>query len=191
MSDNVLKREFNKQDVQRLRNLIQGKQNEKSGQSIGYQKDKQFYKEGDVWEEDGRKWTIKNGIKQNITKLDKAKKAIIVPLFCPNCKKLMKKRFDPDYYNIHKMCYDCVIDFEHELQKVGLFEEYEKNIINSEIEGFITNFKAYVKDKLNESNNSFITEQGDVEKWGGNLDKQKVLKYLDNTIEHLESLKKL
>ena len=190
MSNNILKKEFNKQDVQRLRNLIQGKQNEKSSQSIGYQKDKQFHKEGDVWEEDGRKWTIKNGIKQNITKLDKAKKAITTPLFCPNCKKLMKKRFDPDYYKIHRKCYDCVIDFEHDLKKAGLYKEYEKNIYNSDIEGFIKDFKSYIQDQLNQTNTSFITEQGDVEKWGGGLNKQRVLDALNNTIEHLESLKK-
>lgn len=190
MKDNVLKKEFNKKDVQRLRNLVQGKYGEKSGQSVGYKKDEKFYKEGDVWEENGRQWTIKNGVKQNITRLDKAKKLYVTPLFCPCCNKLMKKRFDSDYYKIHKKCYDCVIDFEHELQKAGLFEEYEKNIINSEIDGFITNFRAYVEDRLTESNNSFITEQGDIEKWDGGLNKQKVLDSLDSTIKHLESFKK-
>ena len=190
MNDNVLKKEFNKKDVQRLRNLIQGTHDKKTGQSVGYQKDETYHKEGEVWEENGRKWTIKNGIKQNITKLDKAKKYITTPLFCPSCGNLMKKRFDSEYYRIHKKCYDCVIDFEHELQKAGLFEEYEKNIHNSDIDGFIKNFKDYVQDQLTQSNDSFVTEQGDVEKWGGGLNKQRVLEALDNTIKHLESLKR-
>ena len=38
MSDNVLKKEFQKKDVQRLRNLVKGKYGEKTGQSIGYKK---------------------------------------------------------------------------------------------------------------------------------------------------------
>ena len=50
---------------------------------IGYSKKQEFHGEGDVWEEDGRQWTIKNGIKQNVTKLDKAKKEVTLPLFCP------------------------------------------------------------------------------------------------------------
>lgn len=190
MQDNVLKKEFSKQDVQRVRNLVQGKYGEKVTEGVGYSKKEEIYQEGDIWEMDGRKWTIKDGIRQNITKLDKAKKAHIMPIFCPNCNSQMKKTFDKDYYNIHKKCFDCVIDFEHDLHKAGLFEKYQKNIINSEIEGFIVNFKDYVESKLTESNNSFITEQGDVEKWDGGLNKKRVLENLNNTIEHLEKLKK-
>jgi hypothetical protein len=190
MNDNVLKKQFNKKDVTRLRNLVKGKYGEKTSQGIGYTKKEEFHKEGDIWEEDGRKWTIKDGIKQNITRLDKAKKAHVTPLFCPNCGSLMKKRFDSDFYKIHKKCFDCVVEFENQLRKAGLYEEYEKNIINSDIDGFIENFKSYVEDQLTISNNSFITEQGDVEKWDGGLNKKRVLEALDKTIEHLEKMKK-
>ena len=188
--DNVLKKEFSKQDVTRLRNLVQGKYGEKTTQGIGYSKKQEIHAEGDVWEEDGRKWTIKDGIRQNITKLDKAKKAHVMPIFCPNCKKPMKKRFDKDYYNIHKKCFDCVIDFEHNLRKMGLWEEYEKNIRNSDIDGFIKDFRAYVEDELTQNNSSFITEAGDVEKWVGGLNEKRLLDALDKTIEHLEKMKK-
>jgi len=190
MSDNVLKKEFSQKDVQRVRNLVQGKYGDKTQQSVGYTKAQEFHSEGDIWEEDGRKWTIKNGIKQNITKLDKAKKAHVMPIFCPNCKKAMKKRFDKDYYNIHKKCFDCVIDFEHDLRKAGLWEEYEKNIRNADIDGFIKDFKAYVEDELTQNNTSFITESEDVEKWVGGLNEKRVLEALNKTIEHLEKMKK-
>ena len=73
MSDNVLKKDFNKKDVERLRNIIKGKSSERTGQGIGYTKADEFHKEGDIWEADGRKWTIKDGVRQNITKLDKFK----------------------------------------------------------------------------------------------------------------------
>ena len=188
--DNVLKKEFAKQDVTRLRNLVQGKYGEKNNQGVGYSKKQEIYDEGDVWEADGRKWTIKNGIKQNLTKLDKAKKAHVMPIFCPNCKKPMKKHFDKDYYNIHKKCFDCVIDFEHDLRKAGLYEEYEKNILNADIDGFIKDFRAYVEEELTQNNNSYITEAGDVEKWVGGLNEKRVLDALDKTIEHLEKMKK-
>jgi hypothetical protein len=190
MSDNVLRKEFNKKDVQRVRNLVQGKYGDKTQQSIGYTKAQEFHSEGDVWEEDGRKWTIKDGIKQNITKLDKAKKAHVMPIFCPDCKKTMKKRFDKDYYNIHKKCFDCVIEFEHDLRKAGLYDEYEKNIRNSDIDGFIDDFTKYVEDQLTQSNNSYITEAGDVESWKGGLNRERVLESLEKTIEHLQKLKR-
>lgn len=188
--DNVLKKEFEKKDVTRLRNLVQGKYGEKTTQGVGYSKKQEIHAEGDIWEEDGRKWTIKDGIKQNITKLDKAKTAHVMPIFCPNCKKPMKKHFDKDYYNIHKKCFDCVIDFEHDLRKAGLYEEYEKNILNADIDGFIKDFRTYVEEELTQNNSSYITEAGDVEKWVGGLNEKRVLDALDKTIEHLEKMKK-
>ena len=121
--DNVLKKQFQERDVQRLRNLVQGKYGEKTRSSVGFTKADEFHEEGDIWESDGRKWTIKDGIKQNITKLDEAKKAHVMPLLCPKCKHIMKKRNDKTFYNIHKMCFDCVIDFEHDLKKQGKWED--------------------------------------------------------------------
>jgi hypothetical protein len=188
--DNVLKKQFQERDVQRLRNLVQGKYGEKTRSSVGFTKADEFHTEGDVWESDGRTWTIKDGIKQNITKLDKAKKAHVMPLLCPNCKKVMKNRNDKSFYNIHKKCFNCVIDFEHELRKQGKWEEYQQNIKNNEIDKQIEEFKVYMKEKLNESNNGFVTENGDVEKWVGKLDKSKVEEYTNSVIEYLESFKK-
>ena len=78
-NNSILKKEFKERDVQRLRNLVQGKYGDKTTVGTGYQKAKEFHNEGDIWEEDNRTWTIKNGIKQNITKLDKAKENIVLP----------------------------------------------------------------------------------------------------------------
>jgi len=187
--DNVLKKEFQKQDVERLRNLVQGKYGEKTRSSVGFSKKDEFYKEGDIWESDGRTWTIKDGIKQNITKLDKAKKAHVMPLLCPKCKRVMKKRVDKQFYNIHKICFDCVIDFEAELKKQGKWEEYQRNIKNDEIDNKIVEFKNWVEEKMSESNNSFVSEAGDVEKWNGKINKELVDKNIKEVVEYLEGLK--
>jgi len=189
MKDNVLKKEFQKRDVERLRNLVQGKYGEKTRTSVGFSKAEEFHAEGDIWEADGRTWTIKNGIKQNITKLDKAKKAHVMPLLCPCCKKVMKKRNDKQFYNIHKMCFDCVIDMEHNLKKEGKWEEYQRKIKNDEIDNKIKDFKAWVQEKLKESNDGFISESGEVEKWVGKINKDKVDEYVKETVDYLESLK--
>ena len=189
MRDNVLKKEFSKKDVNRIRNLVQGKQGKKTTQSVGYSKSQEFYKEGDIWESQNQTWTIKNGVKQNITKLDKAKKAVKVPLFCPCCSKLMKKHMDPQYYKVHKMCYDCVIDKEHEIKKQGKWEEYHNQIHNSDIDGIITDYKAFIEATLNESNESFITEGGDVENWVGGINKERAEEALEKGVEYLKSKK--
>ena len=189
MRDNVLKKEFNKKDVQRIRNLVQGKYGDKTTQSVGYKKGYIKRKEGDIWQEKGQTWTIKEGIRQNITKLDKAKKAFKTPLFCPECGTLMKKRFDSDYYKIHKMCYDCVIDKEHEIQKQGKWEEYQRNIHNADIDGIIADYTSFVEAALSENNTSFVTEDGDVEKWEGGINKERAQEALEKGIEYLESKK--
>ena len=187
--DTVLKKQFQERDVQRLRNLVQGKYGEKTRSSIGFTKADEFHDEGDIWESDGRTWIIKNGIKQNITKLDNAKKAHVMPLFCPRCKGIMKNRNDKPFYNLHKKCFSCVIDFEHNLRKQGKWEQYQSDIKNGEIDKQIEEFKVYVKEKLNESNDGFVTESGDVEKWVGKLDTTRVEEHTQEVIKYLESLK--
>jgi hypothetical protein len=187
--ENVLKKQFQKRDVERLRNLMQGKYGKKTRSSVGFTNKQEFHNEGDIWESDGRTWTIKDGIRQNITKLDKAKKAHVLPLLCPKCKKVMKNRNDKPFYNIHKMCFNCVIDFEHELRKEGKWEEYQRNIKNDELDNHIKEFKLFVKEKLKESNQSHVSEAGEVERWVGKIDEDKVDIATQEVIDYLEKLK--
>ena len=186
--DSVLKKDFQKRDVERLRNLVQGKYGEKTRSSVGFSKADEFYAEGDIWEADGRPWTIKEGIKQNITKLDKAKKAHVMPLLCPNCGKVMKKRNDK-HYNAYKYCLDCHAKAEDKLKREGKYEEHYNKINNEVIDHRIKEFKDFVNEKLSESNDSFVSENGEVEKWVGKLDKEKVDEFTKDIVKHLESLK--
>jgi hypothetical protein len=188
--DSVLKKEFAKKDVERLRNLVQGKYGEKTQTSVGYVKKTEFYNEGDIWEADGRTWTIKDGIKQNVTKLDAAKKAHLMPLMCPCCNKIMKNKNDKTYYKIHKTCFKCVVVKEDKLKREGKFEEYQQGIKNVEIDNKIKDFKMYVAEKMLESNTGFISEAGDVEKWSGKINEELVNKHVKEVTEYLESLKK-
>ena len=118
MSESVLKKEFREADLQRLRNLVQGKTGEKTSVSSGYTKNHVDRKEGEIWEEDSRQWTIKNGVKQTISKLQAVRDVALTPLFCPDCKALMKHRYDNQFYKIHRHCFDCHVKFETELKAV-------------------------------------------------------------------------
>lgn len=187
--ESVLNKEFKEKDVQRLRNLVQGKHGERSLSGIGYTKKEEFHAEGDIWESDGRTWTIKNGIKQNITKLDDAKKAVTMPLFCPSCNSLMKKQADKRFYLQFKRCLTCQVDFEAELKLQGLWEEYDKNFINDNIDNLSKEFEIWFEEYLSQSNESYITEDGEVEKWVGSA-KQKMLENKEETIKFLQSLKR-
>jgi len=187
-NQSVLKKEFKQRDVQRLRNLVQGKYGEKSTVGTGYQKAKEFHSEGDVWEEDGRTWTIKNGLKQNITKLDKAKEGIVLPLFCHTCSRSMKPHLDKKWFVMYGHCFDCQVDFEAQLKKEGKLEEFEKQVINDHLEGTINDFEAWFDELIN-SKDQFITEAGDIEKWDGS-GKEQLLKYKQEALEYLNKQRK-
>ena len=121
----MLKKEFKRKDVDRARNLIMGKSGASSETQIGYNKKRIEYKEGDVWKENGKTWTIKDGIKQTISKLDAIKKEVFMPLCCPKCGKVMRNQLDKPNYKVHKMCFDCVVKFETKLKIEGKYEGFK------------------------------------------------------------------
>ena len=188
-NDNVLKKEFSKKDVERARNLITGNTNSRTSQGVGYTKKYEYRAEGDTWEEDGRKWTIKNGIKQNITKMDKFKKMGKTPLFCPECGTLMKKHLDKKVFPAYQKCFDCVVDYEAQLQKEGKLEEFHQGLRNQHIDNAINDFRKFMVDAMNESNQNYVTEAGDVENWKGGKSKEEFERELQEGIEYLEGLK--
>ena len=188
MEESKLQREFKERDVQRMRNIIKKDYNAKTTTQVGYSKAYIDRKEGDVWEEDGKKWILKNGIKQTVTRFDSLKKAINLPISCPNCSKGMKTTtLNKKMWPIHKMCFDCVITMETELKRTGGYEEYVRNITNRGVKTYIKDLEDALLDMASESNESFVTEAGDIEKWGGNgLDNKKLTEDLQEYIEKLK-----
>ena len=189
-NESMLQKDFKQRDVQRMRNLITKNYGDKTVTQAGYTKEIVEHKEGDVWEENGKQWTIKNGLKQNITRLDNIKKSLIIPLTCPNCSKPMKNdTLNKKMWPIHKMCFDCVITMETKLKREGKFEEYERNMTRKGIETYIKELEeALLELSLSTTEDeSIVTESGDIEHWvGGNIDKQKILQDLQ---EHIQKLK--
>lgn len=191
MSSSILKKEFKQSDVQRVRNLVNKDYTSKTKSSTGYQKKYNKRTEGDVWEENGKTWTIKKGIKQNVTKFDDAKKAVRVPLACTKCGGPMNHHLHKKMYNIHGFCFDCTIDYEAELRKVGLYKEYEKNLMQGNMKTFLSEIESYTHALIN-NEQSYVTEHGDVEDWknNSNIRKNKLLKnlqtYIDIVSKHID-----
>jgi hypothetical protein len=184
--ETLLQKEFEKRDVQRIRNLLSGKQGDATQTQVGYTTKYIKRSEGDVWEEFGRKWTLKNGIKMSVTKLDRAKKSVFAPLLCPECSKPMKTEYDKKMFFIHNQCLDCVIKFETQLKINGKYQEYEDKIIkanaNFALDEFVNGFDSFL-DSM-DSNNGFVTEQGDIEDWHVKaLDKQKIREQVMKDVE--------
>jgi hypothetical protein len=186
-----LNKEFKRKDVSRLRNLIKGKTGASTSSQIGYNTKEEDHKEGDVWKEGRKTWTIKNGIKQTVSKLDKLKKEVFMPLSCPCCNKIMKKRLDKPNYKIHKKCFDCVIDFEAKLKNKGEYEDYIKNIKAKNSLDIVNEMESYLLDAINTTNSGYVSEDGVIERWVGGVDKKKMTKEITEAAQiRREAVKK-
>lgn len=172
MSESLLKKEFKGRDVERIRNLVKKDYTSKTGIGVGYQAVEELHREGDVWEERGKKWTIKNGIKQNVTKLDVAKKAVRIPLTCPKCGGPMNHHLHEKMYKIHGFCFECTIQYEAELRKAGLYAQYEKRMMQGNIKAFLSDIDQWALEFINQKE-SYVTEQGDIENWENNQNQVK------------------
>jgi hypothetical protein len=121
--------------------------------------------------------------------MDKFKKMGRMPLFCPECGTLMKKELDKKVFPAYQKCFDCVIDHELQLEKEGKLEEYTNNLRNAHIQSAMDGFKDFMKDRMRESNDNYVTEAGDVENWKGGKSKEELTQELQEGLEFLEGLK--
>ena len=142
--------------------------------------------EGDVWEESGKTWTIKNGIKKTVTKFDKTRQSFLTPLACPDCGKSMKSHWDAKFWKTHRTCWDCVIELEHEIRTQGRWKEYEQAKMSANAASFLKEVKETLEDYAENSvTNDYVTEKGKVEKWSG-PNNNAIRKLIDTEIEKLE-----
>jgi hypothetical protein len=188
MSDNLLKREFKTRDVQRMRNIITKKAGDKTGVQVGYNADYVERKEGDVWEERGKKWTIKNGLKQTVTRFDDIKKKIFQPITCPNCNKPMSKgNIDKYMFSIHQKCSDCVFEYETKLKLRGEYKEYEQNMLKQGVVYHIKEMENVLLELLiGQSGEQYVTEGGDIEEWKGKSNDNQFIKDIQEYIQKLK-----
>ena len=104
-----------------LSNLLKGQEVEKRSM-VGY--------EG--------KQKEKGDIKSELTDI---MSEVRVPLFCPKCKKTMKKKLDNKFWYLYKHCFDCQIDFENKLRLEGKYNDWA-------LEKTKNNKRAWVDDMI-------------------------------------------
>ena len=107
-----------------LKDLISGKKHEKSYVQVGYEGKKED-----------------KGGKTRKSELTDIMAEVRVPLFCPKCKKTMKKKLDNKFWYLYKHCFDCQIDFENKLRLEGKYKEWETKKVKK-------NQRAWVDDMI-------------------------------------------
>ena len=118
-----------------LKDLMQGKEYEKDYTLVGYQGEQENL-----------------GGKTRESELSKVMQSVRMPMFCPKCKKAMKKKLDDKFWRMMNHCFDCQIDYENKLKIQGKFDNYAENKM-------LENQKSYLKD-LEQSIDDFEKTDG-------------------------------
>jgi hypothetical protein len=179
-----MKKGISEQKVQRMRNLASGNYNAKSTLRSGYTKTVKKYSEGDVWEENGKTWTIKRGIKRTVNKLDSARKLQRVPLSCPKCNTKLSHPGHKKMYKRWGMCLVCVTNWVNEMKMNGTYDDWFKEFDAKNYNAFINDITHEYNDWLDKRNaKHYITEAGDIEDWSDGKDSKELKKEFDNKLK--------
>jgi hypothetical protein len=189
MSETRLNKEFSERDIKRMRNIVSGNTADRTRVQAGFEQQKVEHSEGDIWEEGGKTWTIKNNIKQTVTKHDKLREMVNMPLKCPECDRALKStRLNKKMWPIHNKCFDCVVEYETHLRVIGKYEEYEKNLMNSNKNSFVDDYEQAVEAFSNDQGETFMSEAGDIENWSKSKVNPETIKALKANIKQLREL---
>lgn len=160
------------QNIKAINQMLSGTHRSQNKTTVGYQSKEEDRKIGDKWiDNNGIQWEQKDGYKVSSAKALEAVmaaiKALKMPSTCPKCNNEMKNnQYNKKMWSIHKMCFDCVIDMEHEHRINGTYEQYEKDLMRKNIEAWLRDAKAEmgaIKELLTKA--EFVNSDGTVEKW--------------------------
>jgi ribosomal protein L37AE/L43A len=161
-----------------LKDLMSGKDHEKEYVQVGYE---------------GKKEDL--GGKTRESDLSKVMQSIRMPLFCPKCKKTMKKKLDDKFWKTKGHCFDCQIEFENKLRVKGEFDTYAKEIINGNKKAFLKDMKQSL-DEFEETGgkvewlNSVGVQDVELEKEKWEMGESEFAKVVDEAKEHITKLEK-
>ena len=90
---------------------------------------------------------------------------------------------------IHGMCFDCVVDMEHELRIEGKFDDYARNKVKQNALAWLRNSEQEVAELKIAVTKApeFVNVDGTINKWDLNYDPQKMS---DSIEEQFQEVKK-
>jgi len=173
------------QNVKAVQQMLDGTHKFQTKKSIGFSdaksqaKNSERHDVGDIWEEtdsDGNTYIVeqREGFRIRKTKNSDIFQSIRDELQSfPNCRKdvctcVGTHRLDQKMRKIHGMCFDCVIEMEHELKKAGKYDEYERNKIRENALSWLRDAErdvAMLKQAYTQAQEFVSNSEGRVEHW--------------------------
>tara|TARA_B100000287_G_C20226335_1_gene620233 strand:+ start:31 stop:561 length:531 start_codon:yes stop_codon:yes gene_type:complete len=72
-----------------------------------------------------------------IPQMTKLMQDVRMPMFCPECDVIMKKRLDDKMWRLFGHCFDCQVKIENKLRIEGTYEQWSENKIRQNMISFI------------------------------------------------------
>ena len=180
-------------DINDVKKLLSGEHESQNKVQVGFVTDKkedgQTREIGERWfDADNNEWEQKNGYKMKLGKVWQQELHQYLTEF-PNCQKEtctcgIPKKLDEKMRKIHGMCFDCVVNMEHKIRLEGKWEEYEKTKLKENAIAWLNEAehdKNSIIDEL--SRLEFTNDFGDIEKWDTNVNKEELLKKIEDEFE--------
>ena len=119
-----------------------------------------------------------------------------MPMFCPKCDVIMKKRLDNKFWNMYGHCFDCQIKIENKMRMTGKYEDWEKEKVKQNKISFIKEQIQAIEEWRNTKAPTWFNNVGvntpelEEEKW--DIDVEKIKQEADDALEkYNEALEKL
>tara|TARA_R110002073_G_C9407389_1_gene575050 strand:+ start:891 stop:1421 length:531 start_codon:yes stop_codon:yes gene_type:complete len=133
-----------------------------------------------------------------ISRMTDIMKEARMPMFCPDCDIIMKKKLDDKMWRLFGHCFDCQIKIENKLRIEGKYEEWAENKIRKNKIGFVKDqiqaIEEWKDTKAPEWFNNVGVNTPELEKEKWNVDMKKVkkeakaaLQKYNKVLEQLES----
>ena len=178
------------QNIKAIQQMLDGDHKFQTKKSVGFADAEavgiknEHHDVGDVWDEKdpttGLIYTVeqRDGFRIKKSKLSEVFQDIRneMRIFskCPKetCTCTAPKRIDEKMRKVHDMCFDCVIEMEHELKTNGEYDEYEKSKIHANALAWLAEAEKDVemlKQAYTEAMSFVSNSEGQTETWAAKM----------------------
>ena len=193
------------QNIKAIKQMLAGTHKFQTKKTHGYSDAKatanrnQKREVGDTWEEDSGNGIIYLVEQKNGFRIRKPKNSVADNIreylnSYPNCRKDCKttshNHLDKKMRLSHGMCYDCVIQMEHELRQNGKYKEYEKDRIHSNALSWLKDAEQDVqalKLAFTEAQQYVTNADGLTETWAAQMTKEEFEEKVEKQFEEFKT----
>jgi hemerythrin-like domain-containing protein len=177
------------QNIKAINQMLDGTHKFQTKKTVGFSdaqdaaKRSERHEVGDVWEETdvhGVTYVVeqKDGFRIRKTKNSEIFQSIREEIRSfPNCRKdvctcTSAHMLDQKMRSVHGMCFDCVIEMEHEMKKDGTFDEYARNKVRENALAWLQDAERDVellKQAYTQAANFISNAEGETETWAAKM----------------------